>query len=444
MPHRARSHASARDLAKARAERWRWRRHRLVLVIAALPLIVGGVVTAAVAAPPTHGPVPPVAAPTTSPAAANPDCTLTIPTAPLTARGLAAPYTLAATNPANGPCHEANTAQTAFVQATIYNPATGALAVYDPLVVDTGRRPAVIPTAPTLPAGAVVGIWFGYNGGNLTLHAPSAGLALNHCVNGLGNSAFGQFAYCNAAALFTAVKTGIAAHKLTVPALGTASDGKPCPTTRDFSIVDQDQSDNVTTQYLVTASGATAQNTPTNAARVPGATVLANPSDNALLDNFIDPALGCTPWSVRDLASGGASTSIALDEIQANSFQAAPAALVPLNDPMTTVSGKSSVTKTNLYRTGVDQPPLPSGHSPKLYCQDMDSIQVARLKLDLNRFANAASPDPAAATSLLTFLGDRLHASFQNLGCARFGLSDPVSSETTDDAGAVSAVTFAH
>jgi len=441
VSQRARSHASARDQALriARVERRRWRRHKYVLVVAALPLIVGGVVTAATAAPPAHGTVPPAPV---SAADANPECTITFPPAPLTARGLATPYTLSATNPADGPCHEANRAQTVFVQATIYNPATGALSVYNPLVVDAGRRPAVTPSVPVLPAVAVVGIWFGYNGDNLTLHAAGAGLALNHCVNGLGKSVFGQYAYCNAAAFFTSVKAGIAAHRLTVPALGIASDGKPCPTTRDFSIIDQDQSDNVTTKYLVAASGATAQNTPANAARLPGAAVLANPSDNALLDNFIDPALGCTPWSVRDLAGGGTSTSLALDEIQANAFQAGPAALVPVNDPMTTVSGAFSAAKTNLYRVGVGQPPLPAGQGPRLYCQDMDSIQTARLKLDLNRFANAASPDPAAATSLLTFLGDRLNASFQNLGCARFGLTDPVSSETTDDAGAVSDVTF--
>ena len=73
----------------------------------------------------------------------------------------------------------------------------------------------------------------------------------------------------------------------------------------------------------------------------------------------------------------------------------------------------------------------------------MDSIQAARLRLDRTTFSNAASPDPAAATNLLTFLGARLSASFQNLGCARFGLTDPVSSESVDDAGAVAAVTFA-
>jgi hypothetical protein len=440
-----------------------------LLVLATLPLPVGGVMTAAVAAP--HAPAsatsaPPVssaaASPTspapltsgpaspTSPAsarpvrpAANPDCTLTVPPAPLTARGLATPYRLSATHPGNGPCHEANPGQSAFVQAMVYDPATGALSVYDPLVVDAGRRPAAPPITPAIPADAVVGLWFGFNGNNLTLRYADGGLKADHCVNGLGNSVFAQYAYCDATAFYAAVKAGIAAHKLTVPALGTADDGEPCPTTRDFSIVDQDQSDNVTTRYLVTVHGGIAQDTLANALRLPGATVLSNPSDNALLDTFVDPALGCTPWTARNLDGGGTTTSIALDEIQAAADQSAPAALVPLNDPMTTVSGAGSADKTNLYRAGVDQPPLPAGQTPRTYCRDMDTIQAARLQLDRYRFSAAASPDPAAATDLFTFLGARLNTSFQNLGCTRFGLADPVSSETVDKAGVVAAVTFA-
>jgi hypothetical protein len=34
---------------------------------------------------------------------------------------------------------------------------------------------------------------------------------------------------------------------------GKARDGLPCPTVRDFAVVDQDQSDNVNTHYLATA-----------------------------------------------------------------------------------------------------------------------------------------------------------------------------------------------
>src|SRR5712691_13393664 len=71
----------------------------------------------------------------------NGDCTLVVPAQPLTAQGLATPYQLVATNPDNGPCNEANPAQAAFVQAAVIDPATGKIAVYDPLIVDQGTQP---------------------------------------------------------------------------------------------------------------------------------------------------------------------------------------------------------------------------------------------------------------------------------------------------------------
>ena len=484
MSHKRTDHTAHRDQASAevRAQRWRWRRNKFVVVIAAVPLLVGGAVTAAIAAPashhhhPTPRPSSTASASTSASASAtasstaspgttstptatatatatsgggapvadpNQNCTITVPASPLSAQGLATPYTFTATDAADGPCNEANTDQTAFVQATIYNPATGAFSVYDPLVIDAGTRAAVTPIVPKLPAGAVVGIWFGYNATNLTLRAAGNGLAASHCVNGVGGSVFTQYAYCNAVAFFAAVNKGIAAHKVTVPKITTARDGQPCMTTRSFALIDQDQSDNVTTEYLATASGRIAQDTAANAAKLTGAALLANPRDNALLDNFVDPSLGCTPWTVTNLAGGGTATSLALDEIQANADQTAPSALVPLNDPMTTVNGNFSTTKTNLYRAGVDQAALPAGQTPKAYCQDMDSIQSARLQLDLARFSAQPSPDTGAATTLLTFLAQRLQASFVNLNCASFGLTNPVSSETTNSAGAVSSVTFA-
>src|SRR5690242_11850697 len=99
----------------------------------------------------------------------NPNCTLIVPANPLTAKGLATPYQLVATDPAQGPCNEANIAQSAFVQADIIDPATGKITTYNPLDVDQGTQPAVAPTAPTLPARAVIGIWFGFNGDTIKI-----------------------------------------------------------------------------------------------------------------------------------------------------------------------------------------------------------------------------------------------------------------------------------
>jgi hypothetical protein len=373
----------------------------------------------------------------------NRNCTLIVPADPLSAQGLATPYRLTATDAAKGPCNEANTAQSAFVQATIINPATGRLSVYDPLVVDQGARPAVGPVTPTLPAKAVVGIWFGYNADNLTLRDANGSLRQGKCVNGLNGSVFGQYAYCNAPAFFTAANAAIKAQKLKVPALGTATDGMPCMSTRDFALVDQDQSDNVTTQYLTTGGGRTAQNTAANKARLAGARTLANPSDNALLDAFVDPALGCRPWTAPDLADNGAMvTSLALDELQANAHQGAPSALVPENNPMTLANDLFSTAKTNLYRAGVDQPALPAGQTPAAYCRDMDTIQASRLQKDMELLTAQSSPMPAEADSLFTFLGMRLQQSFGNLKCENFGLTNPVAKLTTKG-DVVVGVTFA-
>jgi hypothetical protein len=266
-------------------------------------------------------------------------CTLVVPADPLTAKGLATPFELL------GPCHESDPDTAAFVQGTVLDPATGALSVYDPLVVDRGKVPAVAPTVPKLPAGAVVGLWFGFNGDNLLLRGTNGSLDKAACVTGLGRSHFGQFAYCHAKAFFDAAQAAMSAGRLQVPPIGTAADGLPCPTVRDFSLVDMDQSDNVTSTYLMLRDGTTAQNTAANEAALAtmGAQIVLNGSDNALLDDFVDPALGCTPFTAPDLAQPGRlTTSLALNELQAARFQAAPAALVPVNDPMTVVDGKFS------------------------------------------------------------------------------------------------------
>ena len=69
---------------------------------------------------------------------------------------------------------------------------------------------------------------------------------------------------------------------------------------RDFAVVDQDQSDNVITTYLINGNGQTAQNTAANATAIAGATTLVNGSDDKLLAAFLDPANGCTPFTATD------------------------------------------------------------------------------------------------------------------------------------------------
>ncbi|MCL2730227.1 MAG: hypothetical protein FWE15_09415 [Actinomycetia bacterium] len=444
------------ERAKAARRRGRVRRLKTAAVSVAAVLVAGAVATA-VAGGGHLG-----ARGTAKPRTTDRNCTLIVPASPLTAKGLATPYELTATNPAAGPCQEMNANQTAFVQGAVLDPATGKISVYDPVVTDKGTRPAAPPVVPALPAGAVVALWFGFNGTTLSLmgtgQAMSAAasaaadpvLQQADCVAGENIdgtfSPFGEVGACGARAFFKAANAAVKAGKLKVPAPGTAKDGQQCPTTRSFALVDQDQSDNVTTEYLATASGRTAQDTAANRVTLGRTSTLVNASDNGLLDLNLDPALGCQPWEAPDLADNGTpSPDLGLDELQAAAYAGkakggGPAALVPLNDPMTLdPRGKPSRTKTDTYRSIMDMPALPAGQTPKQYCQDLQRVQGARLREDAARLRAAPSPAPAEADSLYTFLAMRLQQSFANLKCGGFGLKNTVTTTANGQGVVVSA-----
>jgi hypothetical protein len=347
--------------------------------------------------------------------AQNPNCKLLVPANPLSAAGLAIPYQLSAINVSLGPCNQNNPAQTAFVQGVIFNVATGAFSVYNPLVIDAGTVPLFTPTAPTLPANSVVGLWFGFNGNNLLLTDLSAGQTLRgaNCVNGLPNDLFGEFAYCNAVAFFAAVA---ASNLVVVPPLGFGLDGNLCPTVRDFSVVDMDQSDNVLTAYLEN-NGQTAQYSAANLANLQnqGITpnILLNPSDNRLIDALVDVSLGCKPWKVPDLADNNNLVSaLPLNEIFAAKWQQYPIALVPEGDPMVLSNGNINDAKVNLYRAGVNQPPIVVGQeNTTFYCKQLLSISPYRLVQNKPLTVGVGSPMPGVASNLYAFLANRLSGS---------------------------------
>ncbi len=393
----------------------------------------------------------------------NMNCTLIVPDHPLTAQGLATPYLLTATDPDQGPCKETNAKQAAFVQAAVVNPTTGFIAVYDPLVIDQGTQPATNPATgaplnlvvPAIPAGSVVGIWFGFNGNTLTLQRANgeATLQQNHCVSGIPGSPFTQFSYCNAVKFFQAANTAIGAGILVPPALGIAKDGLVCPTIRDFAVVDQDQSDNVTTTYLQTANRQLAQNTAANAAALQNIQTQVNGSDNRLLDVALDGALGCTPWMAPDLANPGqTATALPLNELQAAAHQAPPVAVVPALDPMVTVAEDNTVVpklkKLNRYRVGVDQPVVQSlrGANTKDYCLNLQQVAPPRLQIDAALTGQGQTPDPAVGNTLFTFLAQRFVNTFTgplgaNLNCMNmFHLQPRVATQQNGNGVAISAI----
>jgi hypothetical protein len=376
---------------------------------------------------------------TTAQAADSTNCTVSVPSQPLSARGLATPWVL------GDGCTWANgDSEGVFIDATILAP-NGRIQVYNPLVITQGTQPEVAPTPPAIARGSQVILSVGYNGNALALVGRGARRA--NCIDAFGNSLIDQTPQCNAARFYRLANYEIARGILRIPAIGTGRDGQACQTTRDFALIDQDQSDNAVAHYLFNPdTGQTSQASAANQASLPQDTVETNGSDNGLLDSFIDPALGCKPFTARNSTNpAGASASQALNELSARQHQRGTAALLPVNDPQLLVGGQFSLGKTNLYRTETDMPALPArtnlARNAAQYCQNMINIATPRLQLDAPLEAGTDSPVPDEGNNLATFLAARLSASFDNLNCKNYGLTDPVTL-TQDANGVATAATF--
>lgn len=321
--------------------------------------------------------------------------------------------------------------QQAFAEAAVFDPATNTVSIYNPLVINAGTMPAAPPVVPITPAGATVALWFGFNGGVLKL-VDANGLDTNNspvlkgdnCINGLAgvqNDVFGQVSWCSAQQFFAAANAGT----ITIPPLGVDSNGAACPTSRSFEITDACPSDNVPTQYLLLPNGQTAQDTPANRAANPGATVINNASDEALLTNILDPLLGCTPFVGASLTVPGSMVpALALSELQAAALQAAPIGLVPLNDPDTLLTNGATVStaKTNQYRLGVNQSILAAGNTNTSgalipYCNNMLAVQPTFLADNQAKFTGQTSPAACVGNNLFTFLCMRFIMSLTQLTC---------------------------
>ena len=210
-----------------------------------------------------------------------------------------------------------------------------------------------------------------------------------------------------------------------------------------------DQSNNVDTTYSLINGKVLAQNTPANAKANPGAEELTNGSNNALVNDFLAPALRCTLLTSNSLTTpSGKSASLTINELQAGfSPPAAGPALVPLNDDFTVINNNGVITqslaKTNLYRAGVGQPQAQSvaGASGTAYCKSYaaSGIFVAQQQA---LFSSKTSPALAVANNLFTFMAQRFAASFgpvPALGCTTiFGIAAPITL-TTDVNGVVTA-----
>lgn len=293
------------------------------------------------------------------------------------------------------------------MQADIFDLKKGILGTYNPLVIDDGTTPAAPIVPLTLPAGATIGIWGGGNDDVTILQGPGK----EACVNGQDGEHFGQVFFCGTSHFFTVVNNA----DVSFPPLGKDHAGNMCPSTRSYSIVDQDPSDNVQTSYLALKDGQTSQDTMANRAHLGGATILRNGSDNTLLAS-VDAAIGCVPMQVPDFTDGNNFVPTqATDELQAAQYQEAPRALVPAGDPMV---GPNNLALLNAYRAGVNQPEVDAlGEASTVrYCAHLMETQPAFI--NAHRAELMATIFPVSGTNLYMFMLNRYQVSLQILGCA--------------------------
>jgi len=368
------------------------------------------------------------------------DCIIQVPNDPLNS-GLFENWILSTQSFSDVPCTQTDPGANVFIEATILNIYTGELFVYFPLVVDIGSMPA----APALKGNIttlnhIVTIHFGSNGNSITLlptidySANSNSIISGNCVNGLQNgSIFGQFAYCNAENFFKRVNEMIINSPIKIPELQNSPMGDVCPTTRSFGVIDQDQSDNVLSQYLLLSDNTVAQDYKINKEKFPNFKILGNGSDNRLLNNFINVAIGCQSFTAPDLVDNTIlRSSLALNEIQANLLDnnLETTALVPSIDPMVLDNNIESLEKLNLYRIGVNQPLLSSINISNniLYCKQLIKIAPVFLDLHKDELSKKSSPDSNIASNLLNFLANRFINSLMILNCQNLtGLTSPIS-----------------
>jgi hypothetical protein len=203
----------------------------------------------------------------------------------------------------------------------------------------------------------------------------------------------------------------------------------------------------VTTTYLLNPlTGQTAQDNTTYQSYVAGSTLLHGNSANVVLDQYVDPILGCTPFEAPDLSGASVPAfSEVLDEIAAGAYPPQTAALVPENDKVAMDGGESDPAKTSRYRSELGQAPVSAvtdkSSSPAMYCQNLVDIQTPFLAANQKLLVTGQSPVTATADNLLTFLANDLSVSFTSLGCQQFHLTSPVTLKR-NSAGVATAATF--
>jgi len=353
------------------------------------------------------------------------DCILEVPDDPLNT-GLFKTWYISTKEGSDITCSQLVPQTASFVEATIFNIPTKSFYIYNPLVLDKGTT-SILPILPAnITNDDIVVLHFGTNSNSLSLISQphncltcKPSLVEANCVQGINNSNFGQFSYCNAENFFNTVN-----QNCNIPLVDKTILGDECPTVRSFTIVDQDQSDNVVTQYILTDNDIVAQDTPENRLFLESKNetlkFIQNGSDERILI-LVSNAIGCKPLTAPDFINKNIlKSSLVLNELQSK-FNSKDTGLIPSNNPMVLVDNLPSLEKINAYRIGVNQPIITSldEASTLPYCINMDKFALPFFYKYQSLLESAISPNDDTANNLLNFLAFRFVNSWTILNCTQ-------------------------
>ena len=347
------------------------------------------------------------------------NCFLEVPIDPLNT-GLFKPWFVSSNPNSAINCTQTDSTKASFVEATIFHTDTNTFSIYNPLVLDKGTNPFIPITTAYIKSTDMVVIHFGTNSNSLELISSSLNfntLGMGNCITKVNNSIFGQFSYCNAENFFKTVNAKI--NFINIPPLGVTVYREKCPSVRSFT-VDQDQSDNVLTSYILTDNNIIAQDTPENQILLRNMNEFLNFITNGRI--YVNKLIGCQPYTAPDFINPTIfKSSLALNEIQAsvNNFEPNTASIPPDN-PIVLIDNIQSLEKINAYRIGVNQPLLSVLNKTiqTTYCLKMDQYAIPFFFNYQQILSNASSPNIYLANNLLNFLIQRYINNWTVLNCS--------------------------
>lgn len=337
-------------------------------------------------------------------------CSVIVPNNPLTEIGLSTPYILKSFKNSSLNCNIGN--NSIFIEAVILDLNNGNYEVYNPIIIDEYIVDYKV-IKPIIPENSIIGIWFSSN--NLKFRLTGSTDSYNiinsvidgNCIDGIENSPFGNFAYCNAYYFFLKANSLVNKNIINIKPLKNN-----CLTTRSYAFIPRYEISSISSySYIILDNNTLIQNEIFNITNNYKKIININ-SNNRLLNDFINPSTNCIINNFKNcLAFNEIYSSYTINENNQ--------ALIPYNHPNVLVNGKINLEKLNYYRIGFNQKTINTvdNYENVNFCNNIYNDALNYMYENYDYLNNFSSPDYKIATNLLNYICNRFIETWKILDC---------------------------